>query len=116
VEEKTKNSLRIHSGLILAETLCVSGFVIELIRAQSGNGLSWVYVFEWPLFGGYAIYMWRKLLKDSRGQGGVPSVSSGPDAALDEYNAYLHSVHHPNANLSRGDQGDEGDEAAPRAT
>jgi len=76
VEEKTKNSLRIHSGLLLAEILCVSGFIVELFRAETGNGLSWAYVFEWPLFGGYAIYMWRKLLKESRE--GVPSPSHLP--------------------------------------
>jgi hypothetical protein len=95
VEEKTKNSLRIHAGLLIAEVLCVAGFVIELIRAQSGNGLSWVYVFEWPLFGGYAIYMWRKLLKDSREGASALDRPAGPDAALDEYNAYLQSIHHP---------------------
>lgn len=109
MEEKTKNSLRIHSGLLLAEILCVSGFIVELFRAETGNGLSWAYVFEWPLFGGYAIYMWRKLLKESRE--GVPSPSHlpGPDAALDEYNAYLHSVHQPTspATVSHGDGDDK---------
>jgi hypothetical protein len=114
VEEKTKNSLRIHAGLLIAEILCVSGFVVELVRAQSGNGLSWVYVFEWPLFGGYAIYMWRKLLKDSRDGVSAPAVSSSPDAALDKYNAYLQSVHHPTSteNVSRGER----DEADPKAS
>jgi hypothetical protein len=114
VEEKTKNSLRIHAGLLIAETLCVSGFVVELVRAQSGNGLSWAYVFEWPLFGGYAIYMWRKLLKDSRDGVSTPVISSSPDAALDEYNAYLQSIHHPSstANVSHGER----NEANPQAS
>jgi hypothetical protein len=114
VEEKTKNSLRIHAGLLIAETLCVSGFVIEVLRAHSGNGLSWVYVFEWPLFGGYAIYMWRKLLKDSRDDGVGSTRAPGSDAALDEYNAYLQSVHYPASasNKLGGDRDDESDSQA----
>lgn len=113
MEEKTKNSLRIHSGLILAEILCVSGFLVELFRAESGNGLSWAYVFEWPLFGGYAVYMWRKLLKESREGISAPFNSSLPDVALKEYNAYLQSVHQPTstANLSRVDRDDEAPQA-----
>jgi hypothetical protein len=31
-------------------------------RAERGNELSWAYVFEWPLLGGFAIYMWWKFL------------------------------------------------------
>jgi hypothetical protein len=106
VEEKTKNSLRIHLGLVLAEILCVSGFVVEILRALSGNSLSWVYVFEWPLFGGYAIYMWRKLLKDSLNGESATANATGPDAKLDEYNAYLQAIHHPMpaANRSHGDR------------
>ncbi len=33
-------------------------------RATSGNTLSWAYTFEWPLFGGYAIYVWWQLIHD----------------------------------------------------
>ena len=30
-------------------------------RALSGNTLSWAYTFEWPVFAGYALYMWWRL-------------------------------------------------------
>lgn len=33
-------------------------------RATSGNTLSWAYTFEWPLFAGYAIYVWWQLIHD----------------------------------------------------
>ena len=36
----------------------------QVTRALSGNTLSWAYVFEWPIFGGYAVYMWWKLIHD----------------------------------------------------
>lgn len=37
----------------------------QVHRALGGNELSWAYVFEWPFFAGYAIYMWWKLLHEA---------------------------------------------------
>ncbi len=93
---ESKKNLGIHLGLVLAEIICFAGFVVELYRARSGNTLSWAYVFEWPLFAAYAVYMWRKLLLDERG---VPRVRrlrhDDDDEALDAYNRYLSTVHGP---------------------
>ncbi len=36
----------------------------QLSRALGGNTLSWAYTFEWPLFAGYAIYIWWQLIHD----------------------------------------------------
>ena len=33
-------------------------------RAMSGNGLSWAYTFEWPLFAGFAVVFWAKTIRD----------------------------------------------------
>ncbi len=33
-------------------------------RALSGNGLSWAYTFEWPLFAGFAVVFWAKTIRD----------------------------------------------------
>jgi hypothetical protein len=33
-------------------------------RAMSGNGLSWAYTFEWPLFAGFAVVFWGKTIRD----------------------------------------------------
>jgi hypothetical protein len=33
-------------------------------RAIHGNTLSWAYTFEWPLFAGYAVYVWWQLIHD----------------------------------------------------
>ena len=35
--------------------------LLEFNRALSGNHLSWVYVFEWPFFGVFILYMYMKL-------------------------------------------------------
>ncbi len=39
-------------------------FLWQLRRATSGNELSWAYVVEWPIFAGYAIYMWWTLVHE----------------------------------------------------
>ena len=36
----------------------------QLGRALAGNELSWAYTFEWPLFAGYAVYVWWQLIHD----------------------------------------------------
>jgi len=85
-------------------------------RAMLGNGLSWAYTFEWPLFAGFAIVFWARTVRDEfrlrRGVdlagGGDAAAASGPvlpegigtrpiaqpgddadDAELASYNAYL---------------------------
>ena len=88
-------------------------------RALAGNGLSWAYTFEWPLFAGFAVVFWAKTIKDEfrikRGEmpdgaaeatgrvlDGLPfglgqvqarPVQAGPaddeDEELSAYNAYL---------------------------
>ena len=81
-------------GLLLAEAICVSAFILEIDRALSGNTLSWAYVFEWPIFAFYAVYMWRRLLRDDEiidSEKILPRASE--IAALEAYNAYLKSLH-----------------------
>jgi DNA-binding transcriptional regulator of glucitol operon len=88
-------------------------------RALAGNGLSWAYTFEWPLFAGFAVVFWAKTIRDEFRirQGKMPdpraaaaeaerlpagvspvqasSVQAGvgapdeEDAELSAYNAYL---------------------------
>jgi len=43
--------------------LCLSIGYFEYTRARAGNPRSWVYTFEWPFFGAFGIYMWRRLSK-----------------------------------------------------
>ena len=82
-------------------------------RAMAGNGLSWAYTFEWPLFAGFAIVFWARTIRDEfrikRGGDaltatataedllpagiGVRQVETPADDASDDelarYNAYL---------------------------
>ena len=97
MEGKTKNAFRIHFGLFLAEVICIPAFFFELSRALDGNTLSWAYVVEWPFLALYAVYMWRKMLREERGL----DVRAPIDTSLDDdpdlkaWNDYLAKVHQP---------------------
>ena len=84
-------------------------------RAMTGNGLSWAYTFEWPLFAGFGIVFWARTVRDEfrlrrgdTGTGDGTRAAPGPalpegigtrpveqpgedadDAELASYNAYL---------------------------
>jgi hypothetical protein len=55
-------------GLHVLTLLLVSSFLLatwwQYESALGGNGLSWAYVFEWPAFAIYAVYMWWRLIHD----------------------------------------------------
>jgi hypothetical protein len=57
-------------GIHVVTLLLVSSFLLaawwQYECAVGGNGLSWAYVFEWPAFAVYAVYMWWKLIHDQR--------------------------------------------------
>lgn len=85
--------IALHFGLGLAEIICISIFLVELARARAGNSLSWAYVFEWPILGGYAVYMWRKLLLDEGLKASPEIHNAREEKQLVAYNDYLSRVH-----------------------
>jgi hypothetical protein len=57
---------KLHLTLVAGLALCVAAFLFEVRRALGGNELSWAYVFEWPMFAVFAVYMWWTTLHQSR--------------------------------------------------
>jgi hypothetical protein len=57
----------------------------QLHRALNGNGLSWAYTFEWPLFAGFAVVFWARTIRDEfrikRNGGEVPADADALSAA-----------------------------------
>src|SRR5215469_13470633 len=54
-------------------------------RAIAGNGLSWAYTFEWPLFAGFAVVFWAKTIKDEfRIKRGLAPGPAGVGASQDD--------------------------------
>jgi len=58
----------------------------QLHRALTGNGLSWAYTFEWPLFAGFAVVFWARTIRDEfrikRGGGQVLAEAGAASAGL----------------------------------
>ena len=61
----TRRCLALHLTLLVLLPVFIWLTRWQLGRALDGNSLSWAYTFEWPLFAGYAIYMWWQLIHDS---------------------------------------------------
>jgi hypothetical protein len=60
-------ALRLHATVIFVAGACLTLGWWQLLRALSGNALSWAYTFEWPFFAGYAVFMWWRLLHEQPG-------------------------------------------------
>jgi hypothetical protein len=85
-------AVRLHLTLAGGLSLSVAAFVIELIRALDGHRWSWLYVFEWPIFASFGVYVWWVLLHGhDRGRTTTSSPADGtvPDADLDAWTRYL---------------------------
>jgi len=91
-------AIRLHLTLLVL----VPGFLWlgewQLRRALTGNGLSWAYTVEWPLFAAYAVVMWWKLLHEdeertrSRAKPRKAADAEREAEELEAYNAYLASL------------------------
>jgi hypothetical protein len=89
------DALRLHLTLAGGLALCIGAFVFELFRALGGHSFSWMYVFEWPIFAGFAIYMWWNLLQGNdrvhrrSSRQPAPTPGNGADDGLDAWTLYL---------------------------
>jgi DNA-binding transcriptional regulator of glucitol operon len=75
-------ALKLHAVLLVVVAACMALCVWQIDRALGGNSLSWAYVFEWPLFAAYAIYMWWRFVHERPEPAGVTASENGhTDAA-----------------------------------
>jgi hypothetical protein len=74
-------ALRLHAVILVVVPGFMALCVWQIYRAVGGNELSWAYVFEWPFFAAYAIYMWWRFVHEPPE---VPAVAAPAvaDAAL----------------------------------
>jgi len=57
---------------------CIALCWWQVTRALAGNTLSWAYVFEWPIFAGYGVFMWWRLIHEPRDGGHDPQIVEPP--------------------------------------
>jgi hypothetical protein len=91
-------ALKLHATVLIVVPACLALCVWQIDRALSGNSLSWAYVFEWPFFAGYAVYMWWRFLHEgtaatpppaaeTNGAGGRTGTASAPTVDIDAASA-----------------------------
>ena len=95
----TPRALGMHVVVLIVVPVCVALCDWQVHRALSGNDLSWAYVFEWPFFAAYALYMWWRLVHDQPARAGAgvaegpPATPTRPEEPADDdlaaYNRYL---------------------------
>ncbi len=75
------DAFRLHLTLVVGLAVCMAAFCFELLRALGGHTFSWLYVFEWPIFAGFALYMWWNLLNGNDRRRAPVDSPSGDRAA-----------------------------------
>ena len=58
----SKRAISLHVGLVLFVPGCAAAAWWQITRAQDGNGLSYLYSVEWPIFALLGVYFWWMLL------------------------------------------------------
>ena len=54
----------LHFEVLIVVAACVAATTWQASRALDGNGLSWFYTFEWPVFAGIALAAWWHLVHE----------------------------------------------------
>jgi hypothetical protein len=71
----SRRALKLHVVILIVVPAFMALCFWQLSRALDGNTLSWAYVFEWPLFAAYAVYMWWRFLHEAAEEGSPPAAA-----------------------------------------
>ena len=71
-----RRAIKLHVVILIVVPAFLALCLWQISRALSGNTLSWAYVFEWPLFAGYAVYMWWRFVHEAA-EDTVPEPAAG---------------------------------------
>ena len=58
----SRRAVFLHVGCLLFVPFCIAATWWQITRAEDGNGLSYLYTFEWPVFAVVGIYFWWQFL------------------------------------------------------
>lgn len=61
--QKRKDFWQLHVPLAIVLAFCAYATVIEFGRAQEGITRAWVYTFQWPVIGIFAVVVWNRYRK-----------------------------------------------------
>ncbi len=62
-KQRRKDFWQLHVPLVIVLAFCAYATMIEFGRAQEGISRAWVYTFQWPIIGIFAIVVWNRYRK-----------------------------------------------------
>ncbi len=62
-KQRRKDFWQLHVPLVIVLAFCSYATMIEFGRAQEGIDRAWVYTFQWPIIGIFAIVVWNRYRK-----------------------------------------------------
>jgi len=74
----SRRAIKLHVVILIVVPAFLALCLWQISRALGGNSLSWAYVFEWPLFAAYAVYMWWRFVHEAA-QDGSPDGAAAAD-------------------------------------
>ena len=63
-DQRRRDFWQLHVPLVVVLTLCAVITVIEVRRATEGVWRAWFYMFEWPMIGLFAIWIWYRYRRE----------------------------------------------------
>ena len=78
----SRRAVKLHAVILVIVPAFMALCAWQISRALGGNSLSWAYVFEWPIFAGYAIYMWWRFVHEAADDA-IPAAPSDVDVDAD---------------------------------
>jgi len=76
----SRRALKLHAVILVVVPAFMALCIWQITRALGGNSLSWAYVFEWPIFAGYAVYMWWRFVHEAPDDTQAPVPANGTGA------------------------------------
>jgi len=80
----SRRAITLHIVILIVVPAFLALCLWQVSRALGGNSLSWAYVFEWPLFAAYAVYMWWRFVHEAAQDESPPAAADtdpgGPTA------------------------------------
>jgi DNA-binding transcriptional regulator of glucitol operon len=73
----SRRAIKLHVVILIVVPAFIALCLWQISRALGGNTLSWAYVFEWPLFACYAVYMWWRFVHEAAED--APPATAGAD-------------------------------------
>jgi hypothetical protein len=77
----SRRAVFLHLGFLLFVPFCVLATWWQITRAEDGNGLSYLYTVEWPVFAGLGVYFWWMFLHTDYNAVGLKGMRAQADAA-----------------------------------